>query len=89
MKRQFIAGAICPRCAELDKIVVVSDGLASYRECVRCGFQDNRPEDVGKESVEVSTRVTRASARLIDVPAEPVRIAGGVGEKATTSFKPD
>ena len=89
MKRQFIAGAICPRCAELDKIVVVSDAQVSYRECVRCGFQDDRPEDVGKEPVEVSTRVTRASARRIDVPAEPVRMAGGIGEKETSPFKPE
>ena len=38
--RRFIAGAVCPKCAEMDKTVMyrVSD-VEQVRECVRCGFK--------------------------------------------------
>ncbi len=39
-KRRFVAGAICPRCSELDKIVVFSENGKDFRECVACGFKD-------------------------------------------------
>jgi uncharacterized metal-binding protein (TIGR02443 family) len=39
-KRRFVAGAICPRCSELDKIVVFSEDGKDFRECVACGFKD-------------------------------------------------
>jgi uncharacterized metal-binding protein (TIGR02443 family) len=39
-KRRFIAGAVCPRCEAMDKIVVYSEEGKEYRECVSCGFKD-------------------------------------------------
>ncbi|GAA5315976.1 MAG: YheV family putative zinc ribbon protein [Candidatus Pelagadaptatus aseana] len=39
-KRRFIAGAVCPRCEEMDKIVVYSEAGKEFRECVSCGFKD-------------------------------------------------
>ena len=41
--RRFIAGAVCPRCGLMDKIVVEAGG--EERLCVSCGFTDARPED--------------------------------------------
>lgn len=38
-KRRFIAGAICPKCGELDKIVL--DGDAQY--CVACNYNADEP----------------------------------------------
>ncbi|MBR9912623.1 MAG: YheV family putative metal-binding protein [Gammaproteobacteria bacterium] len=40
LKKRFIAGAVCPRCAEMDKIVVYHQEGKDYRECVSCGYSD-------------------------------------------------
>jgi conserved hypothetical metal-binding protein len=40
IKKRFIAGAVCPRCGEMDKIVNYHDSDKNYRECVACGFKD-------------------------------------------------
>ena len=69
MTRRFIAGAVCPRCGEMDKMLV--DSETDSRECVKCGFRDQRPAD---SSSEPRTRVNRPSARLVETPAEAVRI---------------
>lgn len=69
-RRRFIAGAVCPRCGAMDKIVW--DMEADRRECVACEFQEARPQ---AESVsELKTRVNRPSARLVETPAQPVRL---------------
>lgn len=39
-KRRFVAGAVCPRCSEMDKLVVYSEAGKDYRECVACGYKD-------------------------------------------------
>lgn len=58
MKRRFIAGAICPACEKLDKVVMFDDDNGErWRECVSCGFKDlliEQPLD------EVKTRVNQA-----------------------------
>ena len=77
-RRRFIAGAVCPRCALMDKIVVDLD--TDQRECVSCGFvearPDNKPTQQQTESVslELPTRVSRAAARLTETEAEPVKL---------------
>ena len=70
-KKRFIAGAVCPRCGKMDKLVVYLED--NRRECVSCGYGDDRPGDSSIDS-ELKTRVTRASARHIDTPAQPVKI---------------
>jgi len=73
-RRRFIAGAVCPRCALMDKIVVDLD--TDRRACVSCGFSEERPADSpGSGSArEVPTRVSRAAARRIETPAQPVTL---------------
>ena len=71
-RRRFIAGAVCPRCAEMDKIVVDLD--TDQRECVACGFSEARPESPPLEETELPTRVSRASARRVETPAEAVTL---------------
>ena len=70
-RRRFIAGAVCPRCSAMDKIVVDLD--TDQRACVACGFSEDRPG--GDTPVaEPPTRVSRAVARRVDTPAEPVTV---------------
>jgi len=73
--RRFIAGAVCPRCGLMDKIVV--DSEADIRECISCGFQDQRPLD---KPAEPRTRVNRPAARRVETPAEAVRLVDSAPE---------
>jgi hypothetical protein len=59
--RRFIAGAVCPKCAEMDKTVMYTDGEHSVRECVRCGFKELMDENgpVANPLDEVTTRVNQ------------------------------
>ncbi len=70
-RRRFIAGAVCPRCGEMDKIVVDMD--SEQRECVACGFSEGRPGDPVPAN-ELPTRVSRAAARRVETEAEPVKL---------------
>ena len=71
--RRFIAGAVCPRCSLMDKIVVDLDTDA--RHCISCGFSEARP-DAAPQAVapDLPTRVNRAAARRVETPAEAVRL---------------
>ena len=69
-KRRFIAGAVCPRCAAMDKIVV--DLETDARECVSCGFTEARPKGPAV-AAEVSTRVSRGAARRVETTAQAIR----------------
>lgn len=41
MKRRFIAGAVCPECKQLDKIVMFDDEQGRrWQECVACSFRE-------------------------------------------------
>lgn len=66
--RRFVAGAVCPRCSEMDKLVVYNDAGKDYRECVACGYKEemhfkpvtreletrvNQSEDDKKDAVQV------------------------------------
>ena len=44
MKRQFIAGARCPKCQSLDALALVSTSDSSYVECVDCGYVQHEPK---------------------------------------------
>ena len=55
--RRFIAGAACPKCGLLDKVVAYAEEGASYRECVACGFKDEIR--LNAQPRELETRVNR------------------------------
>jgi len=59
-KKRFIAGAVCPRCSEMDKIVMYETDEINYRECVECGYEDEMP--VAGLAHEIATRVTEKAA---------------------------
>ena len=77
MKRRFIAGAVCPECRALDRIVVETDAQESRRSCVECGFSevldDSSDTGVGTSTNLPPSRLLRP-AKAEDVEPSPVRL---------------
>ncbi|WOE31184.1 MULTISPECIES: YheV family putative zinc ribbon protein [unclassified Acinetobacter] len=53
LKRRFIAGAKCPKCQAVDRIVMLSSADDEWIECIECHYSENRPTYV--EQPEVPT----------------------------------
>ena len=65
MKKRFIAGAVCPRCSEQDKIVMYDNDQGDrYRECVVCDFKELLVDD--DNVIEPVTRVNKGMVRQVD-----------------------
>ncbi|PCJ46391.1 MAG: hypothetical protein COA99_02930 [Moraxellaceae bacterium] len=45
MARRFIAGAVCPECQQMDKIVTYKKDGEDVAECVSCGYLSLRPKE--------------------------------------------
>ena len=56
---KFIAGAVCPKCNEVDRIVVKEEEGRSYRLCVSCGFTDDKPETTTTPSAVLKGRLEK------------------------------
>tara|TARA_R110002167_G_scaffold37371_8_gene117178 strand:- start:2422 stop:2667 length:246 start_codon:yes stop_codon:yes gene_type:complete len=56
--KRFIAGAVCPKCAEMDRLVSYSNEEGTFKECVACGFIEKQLVQV--EPNELDTRVNHA-----------------------------
>ncbi|MCM2129248.1 YheV family putative zinc ribbon protein [Larsenimonas rhizosphaerae] len=71
--KRFIAGAICPRCAAMDRIRSWENEGVLYRECVSCDFFEQLPvEDTS--SPEIETRVNQPRETPADDTIQTVRI---------------
>ena len=70
MKKRFIAGAVCPRCAAMDKIVMYQQDEKNFRECVACGYEDEMPLAGGAN--EIPTRVNEKAAQR-EVPEQALK----------------
>jgi len=58
--KRFIAGAVCPRCAEMDKITMYTDDAdEQIRECIACGFTDGISDIEAPAAPELQTRVNK------------------------------
>ncbi|MDX1452610.1 MAG: YheV family putative zinc ribbon protein [Oleiphilaceae bacterium] len=55
MTKRFIAGAVCPRCGEMDRLVTFERDGDQIRECVSCGFEEKQVAQVAVK--ELDTRV--------------------------------
>ena len=62
VKKRFIAGAVCPKCAAMDRLVVFEDTSGSVRECVECGYTDRQSNLESSE--ELQTRVNQTEDAL-------------------------
>lgn len=69
--KRFIAGAVCPKCAEMDRLVSYSNDEGTFKECVACGFIEKQIVQV--EQSELDTRVNHAPEQ-IDEGAQVVKI---------------
>lgn len=61
-KKRFIAGAVCPRCGEMDKIM--ADENAVY--CVACHFEQPSPQAQTKTVETAQTETLLQTLRLED-----------------------
>lgn len=89
-KKRFIAGAVCPRCATMDSIVMYEDEAGYHRQCVQCDFSETTrfsDDEVATPEAEIKTRVNTplvtAQQRLTKEQrernkAQPVKIIGDV-----------
>ncbi|HSH49126.1 MAG TPA: YheV family putative zinc ribbon protein [Halomonas sp.] len=71
--KRFIAGAVCPRCAEMDRIRAWEQSGVRYQECVSCGFFDQQATQDDTAS-ELETRVNRQRAEQPGDELQTVRI---------------
>jgi uncharacterized metal-binding protein (TIGR02443 family) len=53
--KRFIAGAVCPKCAEMDRLVSYTNDDGTFKECVACGFLEKQIVQI--ETNELGTRV--------------------------------
>ncbi|MCL6268494.1 YheV family putative metal-binding protein [Sansalvadorimonas sp. 2012CJ34-2] len=78
MKKRFIAGAVCPKCAAVDRLVMFEEDGETIRECVECGFTDiQRNQEVGQDNLEeLKTRVNQGEyqANLDSEDIQPIKI---------------
>ncbi|MDK2778245.1 MAG: YheV family putative metal-binding protein [Pseudomonadota bacterium] len=82
--RRFIAGAVCPKCSEMDKTVMyTNDNGDEVRECVSCGFIQTSSEQAAEDAAaqELATRVTPEGKAVFDDGEQPLRILGGSDNK--------
>jgi uncharacterized metal-binding protein (TIGR02443 family) len=70
--KRFIAGAVCPRCGQMDCLRMYRDDEREYRECVRCDFEDTQRLDGTAEVKELETRVNQAKP-VLDDGERPIR----------------
>jgi uncharacterized metal-binding protein (TIGR02443 family) len=85
IKKRFIAGVVCPKCGEMDKIRMYRDeDDTELRDCVACGFTETYTQHKeAKEAAtaqseplfeELTTRVTPVGKALYDAEEKPLRI---------------
>ncbi len=69
---RFIAGAVCPECRAVDRIVVEGRDQTRRRRCVSCGYTDSLLAGAAAPATRFSRPRPAASDR--DTPATAVRI---------------
>ena len=67
-KKRFIAGAVCPACGALDKIVLQQSEAGTHRSCVACGFEETLSNQGAVE--ELATRVNTPRPGEATLPHE-------------------
>ena len=73
--RRFIAGAVCPKCAEMDRLITYTTDEGTFRECVSCDYVDKQTEQEDQtESNALETRVNHLSPMELDEEVVALRI---------------
>ncbi|APX94632.1 hypothetical protein BWR19_17835 [Halomonas sp. 1513] len=71
--KRFIAGAICPRCAAMDRVRAWEQHGVRYRDCVACDFFEQLPIEE-QAADELETRVNRVREEQASSDVQTVRI---------------
>lgn len=72
--KRFIAGAVCPRCAAMDKLRTWEQNGIRYRDCVACDFFEQLPIEEPMTAEEIETRVSRIREEQARNDVQTVRI---------------
>ena len=71
--KRFIAGAVCPRCNQMDKLVVFNEDGKDFRACVSCDFREQMFMQGAPRELEtrvnlspVERRVDVQTVKLVD-----------------------
>lgn len=67
--KRFIAGAVCPKCAEMDRLVSYTNAQGTFKECVACGFFEKQIVQVAQTELE-----TRVNHMEPDTEAQEVQV---------------
>lgn len=60
VKKRFIAGAVCPKCKAMDRIVMYRKNDKDFRECVECDFSDEMRFQNQNRELETRVNITEA-----------------------------
>jgi len=63
--KRFIAGAACPKCHEVDSLIVDMDD--QHIECVECGFSQSEADRDAEHAANQSESVTKIAPKKVDV----------------------
>lgn len=81
--KRFVAGAVCPKCSEMDRTVIYNnDDGDEVRECIACGFSqtssEQQAEDQARqvEADQLATRVSPLGKAVLDDGEQPLKIIG-------------
>lgn len=77
--KRFIAGAVCPRCGEMDKLKAWTEDDIQYRECVACDFAD----EMSLVEPQVQEPETRVNQAHVD-PRDEIQVVNLMDPKTAT-----
>ena len=65
-EKRFIAGAVCPRCGEMDSLVTwENESKQVFRACVSCNFEDQLTDSLPLATSDLKTRVSEGALEKI------------------------
>jgi len=64
--KRFIAGAVCPRCGEMDTLRMFRQDGQIHRDCVRCGYEDDMSAQGEPQVDELETRVNKDELKITE-----------------------
>ena len=71
--KRFIAGAVCPACSEMDRILMWNIDGVPHRECVACGYADTLNAQGQSVPSELGTRVNQKQSKAVDSKLQTVQ----------------
>ena len=72
--KRFIAGAVCPRCGEMDRLVSYTNDDGTFKECVNCDFEEKQLVQVDPGEMETRVNQLTEEEALDESPIQVVKI---------------